>query len=111
MVTLTFVFNKNKVRSTGHTEEELLAPMREHAKKYGISENEYGVFSKSGEDALCVVGMFVPDITSENPWYVNLMDEWTLDVDGEKEDCIEATHRWIKESNTQAPPCNGGKIY
>lgn len=110
MVTLTFVFNENKVRNMGYTEEELLEPMRKHAQKYGISENEYGVFSKSGEDALCVIGMFVPDITSENPWYVNLMDEWTLNVDGEQEDCIEATHKWIKESNIQVPLYNGEKI-
>jgi len=33
MVTLTFVFNQEKVASAGSTEEELLRPMREHAKK------------------------------------------------------------------------------
>lgn len=101
MVTLTFVFNNEKIASSGNTEDELLRPMREHAEKYGISENKNGVFSKEGEDALCVISMFIPRITKKYPWYVNLMDEWTLDVDGEKEDCIQVTHRWVKESNTK----------
>lgn len=101
MVTLTFVFNQEKVASAGSTEEELLRPMREHAKKFGISEDEKGVFSKEGEDALCVLTMFIPKITDENPEYIDLLDEWTLDVDGEKEDCIQETREWMEEHETQ----------
>jgi hypothetical protein len=99
VVSLTFVFNEEKVKNAGLTEEELLKPMREHARKYDISETSKGVFKKDGEHALCVLTMIIPRITKKNPWYVNLMSEWTLDVDGEKEDCIETTHRWVKESN------------
>ena len=67
MVTLTFVFNKNKIKKHGYTEDALLQPMREHAQKYGISEEKNGVFSKDGEDALCVLSMFIPEITHETP--------------------------------------------
>lgn len=101
MVTLTFVFNKEKVKASGHTEDELLQPMREHAAKYGIFENEKGVFSKDGEDALCVISMFIPQITDENPKYINLLDEWTLDIDGEREDCIKETHEWFMKHGLQ----------
>ena len=97
MVTLTFVFNKDKVEKAGHTEDELLQTMREHAQKYGIAETEYGVFSKDGEDALCVVGMFVTGITRSNLEYISYFDCWTLDVDGEKEDCIAETKKWYQK--------------
>ena len=52
MVTLTFDFNKEKVERDGFTTDELLQPMREHAKKWGISEPEYGFFAMDGENAL-----------------------------------------------------------
>lgn len=97
MITLTFVFNKDKVEKAGYTENELLQPMREHAQKYGISEPEYGVFSKDGEDALAELTMFIPRITREIPEYIDLLDEWTLDVNGEREDCIKETREWYKE--------------
>lgn len=97
MVTLTFKFNKDKVREAGKTEDELLQPMREHAKKYDIEETEYGVFSKDGEDALCVLTMFVTRYTSMNLDYISYLDEWTLDVDGEKEDCIKEIFQLYKK--------------
>lgn len=97
MVTLTFVFNKDKVKEKGLTEEELLRPMREHAKKYNIAEAEHGVFVKDGEDALCVLTMFVSNVTYEDKEYVKFFDEWILDVDGEKEDCITETLKWYKK--------------
>lgn len=40
MVTLKFVFNQEKLKQARKTEEELLQPMREHAKKYEIAEPE-----------------------------------------------------------------------
>lgn len=62
MTTLKFIFNEEKVAAAGTTKDALLAPMREHAAKYGIEETAYGVFSKDGEDAMCVITMFVPQI-------------------------------------------------
>ncbi|MCM1181291.1 MAG: hypothetical protein NC347_13630 [Clostridium sp.] len=102
MVTLTFVFDKDRIEKAGYTEDELLQPMREHAQKYGILENQHGVFSKDGEDALCVLSMAVPQITEMNPQYLNLLAEWTLDMDGEKEDCIKETREWYAEHGLQA---------
>ena len=97
MVTLTFEFNKDKVKEAGKTEDELLQPMREHAKKYHIEEKEYGVFSKEGEDALCVLTMFVTRYTKVDPTYISYFSEWILNVDGEKEDCIEEVLKLYKK--------------
>lgn len=101
MVTLTFVFDKDKLEKTGQSEDELLQPMRNHAKKYQIDEKEYGVFSKDGEDALCVLSMFIPDIVDKNPKYISFLKEWTLNVDGEEEDCIHETYEWFREYKPQ----------
>lgn len=101
MVSLTFVFNKDKVEKAGYTEDELLAPMREHAQKYGILEEKKGVFSKDGEDALCDLSMFIPMIIRKNHKYIGFFDEWILDVDGEKEDCIKETYEWYAEHEPQ----------
>lgn len=101
MVTLTFDINKEKAAADGYTVDELLQPMRDHAKKYGADEPEYGVFAMDGEDAMCVLGMFVTDITRQNHKYVTYFDSWLFDVDGEVEDCIEATLRWRKKEDNK----------
>lgn len=99
MTTLKFVFDKEKVAAAGTTEDALLAPMREHAAKYGIDEPEYGFFTKDGEDAMCVITMFVADYTLQDLKYVSYLKEWTLNVDGDVEDCIEDTLNYYKEEN------------
>ena len=91
MVTLKFVFNQEKLKQAGKTEEELLQPMREHAKKYDIAEPEHGFFVKDGEDAMCVIGMFIPEITRKDVNYLDYLD----DIDGEVEDCIKESRDWI----------------
>ena len=97
MVTLTFVFDKNKVAAAGLTEDELLSPMREYAKKNDISEDKEGVFSKDGSDALCLLTMFVTRFTRKNLDYISYFEEWTLNVDGEVEDCISETLKWYEK--------------
>lgn len=99
MVTLKFVFDKEKVQAAGTTEDELLAPMREHAEEYGITEIEQGVFTKDGEDAMCVVLMFGPKMLKKNPEYINFLEKWPLNVDGEEEDFIDSSRRWLKRNN------------
>lgn len=99
MVTLTFVFDEEKVAKAGMTTDELLIPMREHAKKYNIDETAYGVFAKDGEDALCSLDMALPIIVENNPRYINFLKEWTLNVDGEEEDCIQSSRRWLIKHN------------
>jgi len=97
MVTLKFVFNKEKTALSGKTEEELLQPMREHAKKYGIDEIKYGVFAKNGEHALASLTKFIPEIIRKEPGYMDCLSEWTLNVNGEEEDCIEESRKWLED--------------
>ena len=99
MTTLQFIFNKEKVVAAGITEDALLEPMREHAAKYGIEETAYGVFSKDGEDAMCVITMIGPKILWKNPEYINFLEKWPLDVDGDKEDFIDSSRRWLQKHN------------
>lgn len=99
MTTLKFVFNKEKVAAAGTTEDALLAPMREHAAKYGIEETEYGVFSKDGEDAMCVITMFGPAMLKRNPEYIYFLEKWPLDVDGDEEDFKDSSLRWLLRNN------------
>lgn len=77
MVTLTFVFNKNKVKKAGYMEDDLFQPMREHAQKYDISEIEY----------------------------ISYFDHWTLD--GEKEACIVETQKWYRKKGIQLATVGG----
>ena len=49
-----------------------------------------------------MISMAIPQITDENPEYIDLLDEWTLNVDGEKEDCIQETREWFQEHGLQA---------
>jgi len=84
MVTLSFVFNDEKVKVSGQTRDELLEPMREHAKKYGITETGYGVFSMDGEYALGAIGRYAVHMSEE---FMSYFDEILLDVNGNIEDC------------------------
>lgn len=70
MTTLKFVFNKEKVAAAGTT-----------------------------EDAMCVITMFVPEIVEKNPEYINFLEKWPLNVDGEDEDCIDSSCRWLRKHN------------
>lgn len=90
-VSLTFDFNKEKVAEDGLTTDELLAPMREYAKKYGIDEPEYGVFTMTGKHAMCSIGMFIISITKKNHAYVSYLNTWLFDVCGKIEDCVITT--------------------
>lgn len=97
MTTLRFVFDKEKVAAAGKTEDELLAPMREHAAKYDIDEPEPGFFTKDGEDAMCVITMAVPMIVENDPDYINYLEIWPLNVDGDDEDCIVSSVQWLRK--------------
>mgnify|MGYP007068184395 CR=1 FL=1 len=78
MVTLSFVFNDEKVKVSSQTRDELLEPMREHAKKYGITETGYG------EYALGAIGRYAVHMSEE---FMSCFDEILLDVNGNIEDC------------------------
>ena len=84
MVTLTFDFNIDKVWEAGYTTDDLLAPMREHAKKYGIEEVEYGVFAKDGINALAAMELYIVHASNK---YLDFLDKWILNTNGSIEDC------------------------
>lgn len=96
MVTLTFDFDKEKLAQAGKTEDEMLEPMRVHAKKYGIDEVAYGVFKKDGKDAMCHIGTFVVNMTRKDTSYVSYFKTWFFDVNGDVEDCVVSTKERYK---------------
>ena len=97
MITLEFVFNNDKVTAAGLTTDELLAPMREYAMKWDIEETREGFFQKEGENALCDICMFVTDYPIKDTKFVTYLDKWTLDADGEIDDCIAETYDMYRE--------------
>lgn len=98
---LTFDFNREKVERDGFTTDDLLKPMREHAKKYGIDEPKYGVFTMDGENAMCSIGLFVIDITKRNHAYISYLDKWLFNVCGKVEDCVATTKKIYAKKGIQ----------
>ena len=49
MPTVTFKFNKEKLKEYGKTEDELLNPFRDALKPWTVSEISPGVFQKDGD--------------------------------------------------------------
>ena len=96
MVRVSFKFSAEKVKAAGRTEEELLEPFREKLKPYGVQEVSPGVFQKEGKDGLVVLD-FPLDHIEENLFYLQLLDEWILDIDGDVEDCKEELISYYRE--------------
>ena len=65
MMKMTFVFDNNRLRQVGKTADEVIAPMRDHARKLHIDEVAPYQFEKDGKDALCDLFMFIPEIKLE----------------------------------------------
>lgn len=97
MVTLTFDLDYEKMKRDDITEDDMLKPMREHARKYGIIETSKGVFSMDGEDALCSIMIFVSGITDENHNYINYLNTWILERESHTEDCKLETIKIYRE--------------
>ncbi|MDD6489217.1 MAG: hypothetical protein PUG48_05320 [Clostridia bacterium] len=94
MVKLIFEFDKAEIAKAGLTEDELLAEVREYAKKNKISETSFGVFEKDGEDALCLLMMIAHNILCDRPHYLDCLKSLMLDDEGEIEDCVEIAKEW-----------------
>ncbi len=94
---LTFIFNEEKLNAAGKTEEDLLKPMRDYSRDNGIRETSNGVFELDGDSAFALLGGFVADITDEDHSYVTFLNEWILEVNGTKDDCIEDTLEWYRD--------------
>lgn len=103
MATLTFDFDEKRLADDGKTAEEMLAPMRAHAKKYGIEEVARGVFQKDGEDAMCEIGMFVVRYSKKHPEYISFMNTWMFDVEGDVEDCVVEMRDIFMEEGIEIP--------
>jgi hypothetical protein len=87
MVTLTFNLDYEKMEKDQVTENDMLEPMREHSKKYGIVEKQKGVFSMDGENALCDIMLFVMKVAADSSSYIRYLKTWILTTAGGSEDC------------------------
>ena len=94
---LTFVFNNEKLRSAGKTEDEMLQPMRVYSRDNGIKETSNWVFELNSDSAFALLGGFVADITDEDRSFVTFLEKWTLEINGTTDDCIQDTLEWYKE--------------
>ena len=100
MVTVTLRFNEEKLKNMGRTTDEMLEPIRESMKSYDVEEVEQGVFQKTGRDGLVVLDCTL-DYMDDHPEYLDYLDDWLLNVDGDIEDCkagmISYYRKWHPE--------------
>ena len=86
MITLTFDLNYEKMAQDGITEEDMLNPMREYAKKYDINELRKGVFERSDEHGKCLLAKYILDkCQKDNIYYIDYFNTWILRDDEEPE--------------------------
>ena len=92
MMKMTFVFDNNKLRQVGKSADEVIEPMRNHAKKWNIKEIAPYQFEKDGENAMCDLFMFIPEILDKDRNYYTYFSSWFVEEDGQPfEDCIEGS--------------------
>ena len=96
MVTVTLKFNEEKLKNLGRIVDEMLEPIRESMKSYDVEEVEQGVFQKTGRDGLVVLDCTL-DYMDDHPEYLDYLDDWLLDIDGEIEDCKAELISYNKE--------------
>lgn len=94
MVTLTFEFNEDKVKDKGTSVKEIMKPIREYLFSYGAKEIEPYKFETKGENAVSIFTSLVLKITKSDIEFIDLLDNWILDSEGEISDCIEDTRKW-----------------
>ena len=92
MMKMTFVFDDDRLQQVGKTADEVIAPMRDHAKKWHIDEVAPYQFQKDGENAMCDLFMFIPEILEKDSDYYKNFSSWYVEENGQfKEDCIEGS--------------------
>ena len=100
MITLTFDLNYEKMAQDGITEDDMLNPMREYAKKYDINEIRKGVFEKSDEHGMCLLIKYAIIQCEEiNVHYIDYFNSWVLrdDEEPEGEDIAISALKCLKE--------------
>ena len=96
MVTATYIFNEEKVIAAGKTVEEMMAPIRQMLLENGAEEIAPGVFCKDGFYAMDVIDLPLIYIRKHLK-YLDALDIWTMDIDGEVEDCKEGMINYYKK--------------
>ena len=100
VVTTTFRFKEEKLKELGKSVDEMLDPIRETLKNDDVEEVEQGVFRKTGRDAMVVIDWPFLYIRKHLD-YLDYLDDWLLNVDGDIEDCkaemISYYRKWHPE--------------
>ncbi len=100
IATTTFRFKEEKLKELGKSVDEMLSPIRESMKKYDVEEIEQGVFRKTGRDALVVLGCPLRYIRKHLD-YLDYLDDWLLNVDGNIEDCKAETISYYRKRHPE----------
>ncbi len=94
---MKFVFDENKLKANGMTEEDCLNIIRKYAFKHNLTEIEKGVFDSSDLDntePFFYLGMNLP----YTKWFMKVIKEWTWYVENDEEDCIAAYYDVVKHN-------------
>ena len=100
MVTVTLRFNEEKLNKLGRTVDEMLEPIRKTLAHFHIEEIEQGVFRKTGRDALVVLDCPLRYIRKHLD-YLDYLDDWLLNVDGNIEDCKAETISYYRKRHPE----------
>ena len=100
MVTVTLRFNEEKLEKLCRTVDEMLEPIRESMKSYDVEEVEQGVFRKTGRDAMVVIDWPLLYIRKHLD-YLEYLDDWLLNVDGDIEDCKAETISYYRKRHPE----------
>ena len=86
VVTVTFRFKEEKLKELGKSVDEMLEPIRESLENHDVEEIEQGIFRKTGREGLMVLTFPLMYIRKHLD-YLDYLDDWLLNVDGDVEDC------------------------
>lgn len=89
LTTLRFNFDMEAVEAAGTTTDALLAPMREYARKRGVSEPEYGFFTlPTDKNSYCIIIKWVLEYFHDHKEYPHYFKSIISTIDDEIEDCL-----------------------
>ena len=89
LTTLRFNFDMEAVEAAGTTTDALLAPMREYARKRGVSEPEYGFFTlPTDKNSYCIIIKWVLEYCHDHKEYPHYFKSIISTIDDEIEDCL-----------------------
>lgn len=95
---MKFVFDENKLKTNGMTEDECLDIIRKYAFRHNLTEIEKGVFDSSDLDntvPFFYLGMNLP----YTKWFMKVIKEWTWYIENDEEDCIKSFQNVVKRNS------------